>query len=75
MVTAKTGFPGWLKSRTGIAFIGFAAIAAFFLWEEHQAHILGALPYVLLLICPLLHLFHGGHGGHGDGEGHHKNHS
>jgi hypothetical protein len=45
----------------------FLAIAAFFLWEEHQAHLLGALPYVLLLLCPIVHLFmHRGHGGHGD---------
>lgn len=46
----------------------FAAIATFFLWEEHRAHILGALPYVLLLACPLLHLFmHRGHD-HGGGR-------
>lgn len=59
----KAGLLGWLRSRTGLAFIGFTAIAAFFIWEEHRAHILGALPYALLLLCPLLHLFHGGHGG------------
>jgi len=65
----------WLKSGTGLVFLGFAAIALFFLWEEHKAHLLGVLPYVLLLLCPLLHLFHGGHGGHGSGDGQHKNHS
>ncbi len=42
----------------------FAAIAIFFLWEEHQAHLLGALPYLLLLMCPVLHLVM--HRGHGD---------
>jgi len=48
----------------------FSAIAVFFLWEEHQAHFLGALPYVLLLACPFMHLFmHHGHG-HGHGHGH-----
>ncbi len=31
--------------------------------ERHQDHILGAVPYLLLLACPLLHLL--GHGGHG----------
>jgi hypothetical protein len=41
----------------------FSAIAVFFLWEEHQAHFLGALPYLLLLACPFMHLFmHHGHG-------------
>jgi hypothetical protein len=72
MSTEQLGFIGWLKSRTGLAFLGFTAIALFFLWEEHQAHILGALPYVLLLLCPLLHLFHGGHGGQ---NGQHKDQS
>ncbi len=49
----------------------FLAIALFLLWSEHKAHILGALPYVLLLLCPFIHLFmHRGHGGHGgDGSG------
>jgi hypothetical protein len=55
----------------------FLAIALFFLWEEHRAHILGALPYLLLLACPILHFLmhgrhHGGHHGHSaadDGAG------
>lgn len=65
---------GWLRSRSGLVFLGFAAIAGFFLWEEHKAHLLCALPYALLLLCPLMHLFHGGHGGHGDGDEKHKDH-
>ena len=72
MSTEQTGFVGWIKSRTGLAFIGFVAVAVFFLWEEHKAHLLGALPYVLLLLCPLLHMFHGGHGGHGNQSENHK---
>jgi hypothetical protein len=46
-----------------VGFALFGAIAAFFLWQEHRAHLLGALPYLLLLSCPLIHLFlHRGHG-------------
>ena len=55
--------PAWL----GLCL--FLAIAAFFLWEEHRAHLLGALPYALLLLCPIIHVFmHRGHGGHGPGH-------
>ena len=54
----------------GLALLGFLAIAAFFLFTEHRAHFFGFLPYLLLLACPLLHLFmHGKHGGHGGGDG------
>jgi len=61
---------GWLRSRSALVFLGFAAIALFFLWEEHKAHLLGALPYVLLLLCPLLHMFHGGHSGQSENHKH-----
>ena len=50
--------------------VGFIAIGAYFLITEHRAHLSGLLyylPFVLLLACPLMHLFmHGGHGGHGN---------
>jgi len=50
--------------------LGFLVIAGFFLVTEHTAHLLGILPYLLLLACPLLHFFHGGHGGaHGGTHG------
>ena len=53
-------------SRGKWVFMAFAVIAAFFLFTEHRAHLFGALPFLLLLVCPLMHLFHhGGHGGHG----------
>jgi hypothetical protein len=54
-------------------FLGFALIAAYFLYTEHRAHVVPYLPFLLILACPLLHLFHGhgGHGGHAhkDGKG------
>ena len=54
------------SSRAFLVFLGFAAIAIVLLWEEHKTHILGAIPYLFILACPLLHVFmHGGHGGHG----------
>jgi len=55
-----------LFNRRSIAYAGFILIAGYFLWTEHSAHIQLAvpyLPYLLLLVCPLLHVFmHGGHG-------------
>ena len=45
-----------------LVFLGFLGIAGFFLFTEHRAHVFGALPWVLLLLCPLMHVFmHGGH--------------
>ena len=57
---------GFWTSKAGLVTVGFLLVAAFFLFSEHRAHALGILPFVLILACPLLHLFmHGGHGGHG----------
>lgn len=51
--------------RLTLAATGFLIVAAFFLATEHRAHAFGLLPVLLLLACPLLHIFaHGGHGGH-----------
>jgi hypothetical protein len=54
----------WWRTRSGIVFCGFLLIAAFYLLTEHTAHVFGALPYLLILACPLMHLFmHHGHDG------------
>jgi hypothetical protein len=62
------------RSQRGAAlpwvFFGFLLVAGFFFFSEHRAHLLGALPFVLLALCPLMHLFHKGHGGHGSHQGH-----
>jgi hypothetical protein len=63
---------GRVKVRAGAVLLAFLAIAAFLLLSEHRAHVFGALPYLLLLLCPVLHLIlHGGHGTNGEEhEGH-----
>ena len=54
----------WLRSPSGQSLLAFLAIAAFFLIIEHRAHVFGILPYVLFLLCPVLHLLmHGRHSG------------
>jgi hypothetical protein len=60
--------PGRSRYWGGVTVLLIAA--AFFLWTEHRAHVLGVLPYVIFLLCPLSHFFmHRGHGSHG---GHHE---
>ncbi len=55
----------WWKTRRGIVFCGVLLIAGFYLLTAHTAHVFGVLPYLLLLACPLMHVFmHHGHGGH-----------
>jgi len=64
--------PPFWRSRFGFGWIVMAAVAGWFLWEEHRAHLLGFLPYAFLLACPLMHVFmhrghhHGGHPAHRD---------
>ncbi len=54
----------WYQSRLTWVLLGFIAIGGFFLVTEHTAHFFGILPFLLLLLCPLMMLFmHGGHDG------------
>ncbi len=73
-MTPQPSTKQFFRSRTGLVLLAFLAIAAFFLITEHTAHVFGILPYALLLLCPVLHLFmhrgHGDHGGHGDNHDH-----
>lgn len=52
-----------LTSRAGLVLLGFLVIGGALLFTEHRAHVLGALIWLPLLLCPLMHIFmHGGHG-------------
>jgi hypothetical protein len=61
----------WWASPVGIVTLGFLGVAGYFLITEHTAHVLGALPWLLLAACPVMHLFmhHGQHGGHDHSAG------
>lgn len=56
------------RGPAGIALGMLLVIALFYLAREHYGHISLLLPYAILLLCPLMHLFghhHGRHGRHG----------
>ncbi len=68
---ASDGSSFW-RTAGGFAAIGFGAVAAFFLFSEHRAHVFGILPYLLLLACAVMMMFmHHGHTGadHDDRSG------
>ena len=65
--------PPFWRSRYALGLLVFGAVAAYFLLSEYRAHFFGALPFLLLLACPLMHMFmHRGHGRHGGGHGDHS---
>lgn len=63
----RTAAPLW-RRRANAVLIGFLIVGGFYLALEHRAHLLGVPPYLILLACPLMHLFmHRGHGHGSDG--------
>lgn len=63
------------RSPLGIFMLAAGAVGIYYLLTEHLTHVGQAIPYLLLLACPLMHLFghhHGGHGGHGGGRDSHR---
>ena len=58
--------PSFRRSPAGLALLVVVAVGGFYLVTEHKAHLFGALPYLFLLACPLMHVFmHRGHGHNG----------
>lgn len=68
---APGSFRALIASPAGAVILGLLSAAAIYALVAHTAHVLGLLPYALILLCPLMHLFmmrgHG-HGGHGGGN-------
>lgn len=60
----------WWKNRTNQVLVAFLAIGGYFLWTEHEAHVIAVLPWLLIGGCLVMHLFmHSGHGQAGSGHG------
>jgi hypothetical protein len=64
----KPSSPAWRRPAS-LAWAAATLIAVFYLLREHWGHVLGWWPYLLLLLCPLMHLFHG-HGTHPSHQDH-----
>ncbi len=60
-------FRSFLGSRSGLIASILVAALGVYLIVTHTGQVLGALPYLLLLLCPLMHLF-GHHSGHHHGR-------
>jgi hypothetical protein len=56
----------FLGSRFGFVAMLLLAIAVAYLLWTHTGHALAAAPFLIILLCPLIHLF-----GHGHGHGKH----
>jgi len=63
---APTHPPFW-RSPAGAALVVAVLVGGFLLTTEHRAHVLGALPFLLLFSCPLMHYFMHGKHRHGGG--------
>lgn len=59
------GFIGFILSWKGVVLILALAGVSYYLFTQHLAHLAIALPYMILLACPLIHIFGHVHGGHG----------
>ena len=50
------------KGLHGLTVVILVVAALYFLLVEHGSHLLPYLPYLILLLCPLMHVFmHKGH--------------
>ena len=67
----KNQHPNFWSTPTGWAALALIAAVTYFLVLEHGQHTLQFLPYLILLLCPLMHVFmHGNHGKHGHDHSH-----
>lgn len=67
----KQKHPKFWSTPTGWAAMALIAAVTYFLLVEHAEHVFEYLPFAILLLCPLMHLFmHGSHGKHHHDEHH-----
>lgn len=69
MEDAQHQHPFFWKTPLGIGASLLAVVVSLYLYLTHKDHVVAALPFLLLAVCPLMHVFmHRGHGGHSHGR-------
>ena len=64
-----TNKPRYWTSLHGLATLTLIGAALYFIFVEHAEHVIPYLPFMIILLCPLMHIFmHKGHGSHDHGE-------
>jgi hypothetical protein len=59
--------PIFWRSKSGFWAICAIVVISYFLLMEHRQHVFQALPFLIILLCPMMHVFmHHGHGGHNE---------
>jgi hypothetical protein len=64
---------GFFQTKMGLVVSLLLAALGAYLLLTHTGHILAALPYLLLLACPLMHFVGHGHGHKHDGQADQRN--
>jgi hypothetical protein len=60
---------GYWTTLHGLATIALVGTALYFLLVEHGPHVLPYVPFLVILLCPLMHLFmHKDHSAHDHGQ-------
>ena len=57
----------WLNNISWpyVLLIGISLTGGYLLWQRYQEQLYSYLPYLILFLCPLMHIFmHKGHGKH-----------
>jgi hypothetical protein len=66
----------WWRTPAGLMFLALLVAAMAFWATGHRAHIMVVVPYLVLMACPLMHLFHHrkhqGRYGHDAGDERHE---
>lgn len=60
----KQGLMCHFMSWKGVVFVLALGTLSYYLLTVHLEHLAITLPYLLLLACPLMHIFGHEHGGH-----------